>query len=61
MKKITLTLTIEEFYELIEVLRSKLQWRLNEENNTEDLINLYQKLLSIDVQNKQKEQTKWKK
>ena len=58
MKKITLTLTIEEFYELIEVLRSKLQWRLNEENNTEDLINLYQKLLSIDVQNKQKEQTK---
>jgi len=56
MKKITLTLTIDEFYELIEVLKSKLQWRLNEENNTEDLINLYQKLLSIDVQNNKKEQ-----
>ena len=56
MKKITLTLTIEEFYELIEVLKSKLQWRLNEENNTEDLINLYQKLLSIDVQINKKEQ-----
>ena len=45
MKQITLTLTKEECFELIEVLRRKIQWRLTEENNTDDLIKLQEKLM----------------
>lgn len=54
MEKTTITLTKKECFELIEVLKSKIQWRLTEENNTGDLIKLLEKLIGCMTKEQQK-------